>query len=129
MVMGSHPSARVRSLRSDYNCMGLVFASRRTSIDPDDLYMILSDDGFLKIGESECDVGDLVVYRGDDNEVSHVGIIARIETQLATAERLIFGLSQWGKDGEYVHEIRDVNPLLGTPTEFWTDRYGLALRS
>ena len=91
--------------------------------------MILSDDGFSKISESECEVGDLVVYRGDDKEVSHVGIIARIETKLATAERDIFGLSQWGKDGEYIHAIHDVNPLLGTPTEFWTDRYGLAQRN
>ena len=122
MVLANHPSARVRSLQSIYNCMGMVFASRRTCIEPDHLEMILVDDQYTRISESEIEAGDLIVYRGDESEVSHVGMIARIETSLATGEQRVIVLSQWGRDGEYFHEVDDVNPRLGEPSDYWTDR-------
>ena len=106
--------------------MGMVFASRRTAIDPDQLGVILSDDGYVRISESEIEAGDLVVYRGDNKEVSHVGIVFQVGLYRENNVRDVFALSQWGLDGEYFHEMRDVNPQLGTPAEFWTDRYGLA---
>jgi hypothetical protein len=34
-VTESHPSARVRSLTGTYNCIGMVFANRRTCIEDD----------------------------------------------------------------------------------------------
>ena len=121
--LANHPKATPRSLRSVYNCMGMVFASRRTWIDPDHLGMILEDDEYQRvIAESELQIGDVVVYRGNDNEVSHVGVIVSVEIEIATASRRLWVLSQWGKDGEYLHEVDDVSPYLGTPVEFWTDR-------
>ncbi len=39
-----HGAERTRSLSSVYNCFGMVFASRRTTIHPDDIEMILTDD-------------------------------------------------------------------------------------
>ena len=106
-----------------YNCMGMVFASRRTWIDPEHLEMILEDDEYQRIvSEAELQLGDLVIYRGDNNQVTHVGIISMIDNNLETAIRRLFVLSQWGGDGEYFHEIHDVSPYLGTPAEFWTDR-------
>ena len=74
--LAAHPKATARSLRSLYNCMGMVFASRRTWIDPEHLEMILEDDEYQRIvSEAELQVGDLVIYRGDNNQVTHVGII------------------------------------------------------
>jgi len=106
-----------------YNCLGLVFGSRRTWIEPDYLEMILSEDGLRKLSqESEIMVGDIVVYRDEDGDASHTGLVSEIRIDIATASREIMILSQWGKDGEYFHPVSDVSPLLGMPTEYWTDR-------
>lgn len=122
-LLPNRPNAMIRSLRSVYNCMGMVFAARRTSIDPEHLGMILEDDEYRQVAsESELEIGDLVVYRGDDNQVSHVGIISRIDPDLRTGSRRLSVVSQWGRDGEYIHEISDVSHYLGRPAEFWTDR-------
>ena len=123
IVLTHHFSARPRSLSSEYNCMGMIFAARRTCIDPDHLGMILADDGFRRIArDSDLDIGDLVVYRDKNAEVSHVGIVSRIEPYRADNTRNVFVLSQWGRDGEYIHEVNDVGPFLGDPVEYWTDR-------
>ncbi len=125
IVLGAHSSARVRSLSSMYNCMGMVFASRRTWIDPEHLEAILEDDEYERVNnENEIEPGDVIVYRDDNDEVSHVGIVARVLTGLSLDEapvRLCV-LSQWGADGEYFHLADDVNPRLGRPVEYWTDR-------
>ena len=122
IVLNSHPSAEMRSLRSEYNCVGMVFASRRTDIDPEYVEMILRDDGFRRVEEGDLQIGDVVIYRTEDQQISHVGLIAKITLTLARGHREITVLSQWGADGEYFHGIDDVNPNLGRPTEFWTDR-------
>ncbi len=128
MHRASHLSIAVRSLRSVYNCMGMVFASRRTRIGLEHLEMILHDDGYAQVGESEIDRGDLVVYRGNDGEFSHVGIIWQIGPYWVNNSRDVIVLSQWGADGEFIHNMHDVNPHLGVPAEFWTDRYGVERR-
>ena len=123
IVLENHPSARTRSLRSEYNCVGMVFGSRRTDISTDLVPMILRDDGYRRISDaSSLEIGDVVIYRADDNDISHVGIIVGIREKLIPPHREITVLSQWGGDGEYVHQIDDVNPRLGQPREFWTDR-------
>ena len=124
-VLGAHSSAEVRSLNSLYNCMGMVFASRRTwiELELEHLRMILQDDEYQQVpNEGELRQGDVVVYRDDDNYVSHVGIVVNIRTRIKEATREIFVLSQWGQDGEYFHLAEDVNPRLGKPAEYWTDR-------
>lgn len=123
MVEGNHTTAKSRSLVSSYNCLGMVFATRRTWIEPDHLQMILDDDDYqLVSSESDVQPGDVVVYRNASGEVTHVGIVARKETEPRDATYKITVLSQWGKDGEYFHDINDINVLLGTPSEYWTDR-------
>lgn len=123
LILTDHPSRSVRSLASVYNCMGFVFGSRRTWIEPGYLEMILSEDGLRKLSEgSEIMVGDIVVYRDDDGDASHVGLVSEIRIDIPTASRDIMILSQWGRDGEYFHPVSDVSPFLGTPTEYWTDR-------
>ena len=125
-VEGTYPTARIRSLSARYNCMGMVFAARRVWIETPELQMILDDDEFRKLAPSEApEVGDVVVYRDESGNVSHVGLIAQV--LLGAREEPEFRvLSQWGQDGEYFHNINDVSPLLGSANEFWTDRGGLA---
>ena len=124
IIMSSRrPSASNRSLSSVYNCMGLVFASRRTWIWPDYLDMILTDDEYNLVGSTrEVRPGDVVVYRDQSGSVSHVGLVSDVHVNVAKATWDITVLSQWGEYGEYFHELDDVNPRLGEATEYWTDR-------
>lgn len=123
IVLTNHPSRTVRSLSSVYNCMGMVFATRRTWIEPEHMEMILDDDEYRRVlGEEDLSPGDIVVYRDDQQTVTHVGVVMQVQTNLPQATRDILVLSQWGGDGEYFHYVNDVNPRLGNPSEYWTDR-------
>lgn len=119
----NHPNRKLRSLSSEYNCVGMVFAARRTWIEPEHVEWILQEDGYRQVArEADLDVGDVVVYRDGDSQVCHVGIIFSIAMNVGSADWQITVLSQWGADGEYLHDIYDVHPSLGEPSEFWTDR-------
>ncbi len=123
IVLQAHPDAHARSLSSVYNCMGMVFASRRTWVDPEHLPMILAEDDYQPVpNEGELQPGDVVVYQDGDGQVSHVGIVDQVKTNVAEGTWEVFVLSQWGRDGEYFHRADDVNPRLGKPAEYWTDR-------
>ena len=123
IMQAGRPSVRPRSLSSIYNCMGMVFASRRTCIDPQHLKMILTDDDYQPVSNREdlCR-GDVVVYKDRNGSVSHVGIVDEVNRSPRDGPVAITGLSQWGGDGEYFHLINEVHPSLGEPAEFWTDR-------
>ncbi len=117
-----HPSLKLRSLASEYNCMGLVFASRRTWIEIDHLPMILKEDEYRQIPPKEVQVGDVLVYRDDRGEVTHIGIVFDYTPDVQAASFATRVLSQWGADGEYFHDAEDVTHWLGRPREFWTER-------
>ena len=118
-----HPNIKPRSLSSRYNCVGMVFATRRTWIEPELVDQILEEDGYRQVvAKQDLDIGDVVVYRDSGNLISHVGVIVSLRPQVARGDWEITVVSQWGADGEYIHEIEDVHTLLGYPTEFWTDR-------
>lgn len=118
------PNVRLRSATAVYNCMGMIFASRRTWIDPVHLTTILIDDGYRRITIEYVQIGDIAVYRApeDPRVASHVAVIVKIEPEIATASWKITVMSQWGADGEYIHPIDEVPIILGKPVEFWTDR-------
>lgn len=85
-----------------YNCHGLTFAGRRTSIEsPDEVLDILSDDGYERIPRHEVMSGDVVVYF-KDGAPDHSGIVMSTE---------VFGdmwiLSKWGELHEVVHRPSD----------------------
>jgi len=101
-----------------YNCVGLVFASRRAWIDPKHLPKILADDGYIKIQRSSANIGDVIIYTDEKNEPVHVGIIVSI---YAFGElRTLNVLSKWGRDAEFIHDERNVVSYLGKPTSYWT---------
>jgi hypothetical protein len=120
----AHPKIKLRSLTATYNCLGMVFASRRTCIDTSYLHKIITEDGYRQLsGPHETELGDVVIYRDEpDYNVTHVAIIIDKMVGVATGSNIIKVISQWGADGEYVHLVEDVPFLLGKPIEYWTDR-------
>lgn len=118
----AHPQAEVRSVTATYNCVGMVFASRRTWVDPDQVRKILSDDGYQRVGGIEqAEVGDVVLYIYE-GEIAHVGIIIERRENLREASISFKVLSKWGAHPEFIHHPDDVSPLWGELTEVWTDR-------
>jgi hypothetical protein len=112
-----------------YNCAGLVWASRRTSID-DQFSMILADDGYRPLRPKELPaVGDLVLYlasttEGVEVEV-HVGVIVALDPGIAEASQPIPRiLSKWDStSGEFLHYPNDHPFTALTPRiEYRTDR-------
>ena len=60
---------------------------------------------------------------GEAGTVDHVGLVIEHEPNVANADWDTTVLSQWGRDGEFLHERRDVSPLFAASTiEVWTER-------
>lgn len=117
------PKAKLRSLTATYNCVGLVFACRRTCIEPEELSLILNEDAYHKVSDMR-DVmpGDIVLYRDRSGEIVHVGIILNKSADLNRGDFTFEVLSKWGANGEYQHDLRDVPELLGEAREFLSER-------
>jgi len=53
-----------RSLSAIYNCFGLVFASRRTALEREDIDRILDEDAYTFVARrADVREGDIIVYR------------------------------------------------------------------
>jgi hypothetical protein len=106
-----------------YNCAGMVWASRRTSI-MGEYHKILADDGYrlLRAGE-ECSCADLVLYKNDVGTHMHVGVVILKPGIMGGRPNIPAVLSKWNSvSGEYVHSVND-HPLNGDVSiEIWTDR-------
>lgn len=118
------PKARLRSSTAVYNCVGLVFASRRTWVDTRVVPTILREDGYDRLaGLADVEIGDLVIYRETrGNTMTHIGIIVEQRAHVPSAEWEITVMSKWGAAGEYIHPLKDIPIHYGEPAEFWTDR-------
>ncbi|MFH0989120.1 MAG: hypothetical protein V1799_03790 [bacterium] len=123
----AYPDAKPRSITSTYNCVGMIFSSRRTRIDPKYLELIFTDDGYYRItDETQLKEGDLVIYRNQStHEITHIAKIYHVKFNLEDATRSFIVLSKWGDHGEYFHPIDILPPILGKPSEFWSERRGL----
>jgi len=119
-----HPQAKLRSSTSIYNCMGLVFASRRTWVDPEYIALILHGDEYQRVANIfDVKIGDIVLYKDNDGkDITHVGIVVEVIPEIITASFQFKVISKWGADGEYIHSTEDVPERLGHPSEYWTDR-------
>ena len=114
--------AQIRSISGVYNCVGMVFATRRVHIDDQQVRMILEEDGYREIEEAEAKGDDIVVYTLS-SEVIHVGRIFgnAPPDEYGEIERIV--LSKWGEDGEYFHKIKDLPEALQFDDwEIWTER-------
>ncbi len=103
--------------------MGLVFASRRTWIEPEHFAAICKGDGLRQLLATESPQrGDIVVYqRAVGSEVIHVGVVWEVGLWLGASQSVTV-LSKWGFIGEYFHDVRDVPAQFGSPLQYWTDR-------
>ncbi len=111
----------IRSVSSHmYNCVGMVFANRRTWLNVERLTWILQQDGYRRTTVGELHAGDIVVYTDDETPV-HVGLIICVHPPLGNILNIRV-LSKWGKDGEVEHRMQDVPSPLGKPSQFWTER-------
>lgn len=109
-----------------YNCYGLAFAARRSAIvDEDDILAILNDDEYrvLPWHPAGWEIGDVVIYKDSVGAVKHVGVIARKTPDIASGTIQVDVLSAWGSNGEYLHPIDRVSPLLGVPAEVRSQRF------
>jgi hypothetical protein len=117
-----HGSAELRRIAGHYNCFGLAFGSRRTSIGnvSGELSKIYSDDSYRKIAFEELTPGDLVMYL-HNGTIEHVATVLSLSLWTPNRQRSVKVLSKWGHHGpEFIHEMTDFE--LGKPTEFWTER-------
>src|SRR6266404_2006194 len=121
IVLEGHPEARPRSLTATYNCIGMAFANRRTWIEPEHVPMILADDGYAEVAVPAAVMpGDLVIYQDPAGEITHVAVVVSNRPNLENGSSNILVLSQWGLDGEYLHDYTDVPHLLGKPVKFYS---------
>jgi len=118
----SFPDIKLRSVTVTYNCLGMVFAARRTCVDAEYLDMILREDGYQKLSDVYAlKIGDVVVYK-KNGSTTHVAVVTNISCLLQQVSTEVEVVSKWGAHPEYVHAMERVSPLLGEPAEFWTER-------
>lgn len=123
LYVRERPNAQLRSISATYNCVGLVFATRRTWVDPDHLPMILREDGYSRVPNLErVRAGDVIIYRNDKGETVHIALVFTIEPEVATATWRLTALSKWGANGEYMHTPEHVPHVYGRPSEYWSER-------
>ncbi len=89
-----------------YNCFGMVFASRRTSIyEISEVEKILSEDRYELVTKELVRPGDIAVYRRrSTGEVDHVACVVHVERFVH--QPVVFALSKWDDhSGEDRHNI------------------------
>ena len=126
IIQEGFPAAVPVSASIVYNCYGLVFAARRSAVvDEEDVQAILEDDSYRSLpwDPAAWMIGDVVLYRNDTGELSHVGIVAKKTEDFTTGNIKVHVLSAWGESGEYFHPIDLVPPLLGKPSEVVSQRF------
>lgn len=112
---------QVRSISEHpYNCVGMVLANRRTwiNLESDEIEYLLTKDGFRKILPRDLSVGDVVLYR-QDNEFTHIGMVICVDNQNVNN---IWILSKWGFAGEIIHHVLDVPSGYGLVSQYWSER-------
>ena len=109
-----------------YNCVGLIFASRRAWIEIDELRQILREDKYRPIAFDEICCGDIVIYSKNSRRI-HVGLVTSVQRN---GSRIgpVKVLSKWGRSAEVEHDISVVPRDYGTHNEYWSERvpYGIA---
>jgi hypothetical protein len=115
-----HPAAKPRTEPSaKYNCHGLTFASRRTSIEKaSGIRTILLDDAYAEVPIAEAMPGDIVIYSSDTGDLNHSGIVVECGQHILVP----IVCSKWGSAGEFVHGLKDCPNLYGPNVTFYRCR-------
>ena len=83
-----------------YNCHGLCFASRRTTLGEHSLAAVLSEDDYVAIREVDVLEGDVVLYLVG-SKIVHSGVVVGLKTPERLSQFLV--CSKWGSWAEVVH--------------------------
>lgn len=106
----------------NYNCAGMVWASRRAALpNPTDWECILAEDGYREIEFNQLENDDIVVYFLSD-ELEHVGRVVKADrTDFFTCRVLSkFGMQY----GEIEHSINDsFIKKMNWETRYYTHRH------
>ena len=95
---------------TEYNCHGFTFLGGAEWIkNNSDVENIIKDNGYSVT--SKPSVGDVVIYRDDNNKIQHSGIVAAVSGGQVT--RVI---SKWAMYGLYEHNLKDVPLSYGQNT-------------
>jgi len=111
-----------------YNCAGLVWASRRTSIFEEEEYVkIMNEDGYRELQENESpEIGDIVIYSWHTRGIIHIGMLTSFESLHSSGSDLPVILSKWNSiSSEDFHLVDDVGTLFEHDSlthRFWTER-------
>ena len=91
-----------------YNCHGLTFGSRRTSVEASNktINLIIQDDGFEEVKPADVQEGDIVIYYDEDGEVQHSGIVVEMMRSASLASSVPKVWSKWGLAQETVHHFK-----------------------
>jgi len=131
-LLGKHPNWHPRKPPCGvYNCVGHVWASRRTAVYESldrQVLRILDDDGYQPLdwpGESLA-LGDVVTYwdsAKNHKGFVHVGIVSQLRFLTQGAQQVPWVLSKWDDvSGEVLHHYTDCPFSKEIEAEFWTDR-------
>lgn len=102
-----YPLVKRKGYSSIYNCHGLAFASRRTSInDLSELGKIIKDDEYIEIIDPEKVMpGDIAIYFDLNNgEITHSAIVISEYSNTLLTKVVV---SKWGGGEEIVHGERN----------------------
>lgn len=125
IIEKSYPGTRLISATAVYNCFGLAFASRRTWVmDAAEVIKALEDDDYraLPWDQRLWDVGDIVLYRTENDPLRHVSVIVEKRPLINDGGFEIYAVSAWGETGEYLHPLNPGHPMLGEPFEVRSQR-------
>jgi len=101
----NHPRALFRTgPAATYNCHGLTFGSRRTTIDEsEEVRKILKEDDYERVDPKNVSPGDVVLYiNSKTGDVEHSATVVSME-----ALGVPKVLSKWGHFSEAVHLLPD----------------------
>jgi hypothetical protein len=109
----------IRSAPADetYNCYGWVFAGGAYWIRDCDVPLILEDNRYREVAAPQP--GDLIIYRDDDGNVTHCGIV-----RAAGPDQPVLIESKWREMGRFIHRPEDCTYARGQYTYYHTDRPG-----
>ena len=91
-----------------YDCHGLTFAARRTTII-DSIETILEEDDYFEIAAEDAGTGDVIIYWSKPNLLSGIaGYIQHSGIVLGRADSGVLRIwSKWGHGDEWVHNFDD----------------------
>lgn len=84
-----------------FNCHGMTFAARRTTLDAPEVLQILSEDGYSEVLLKDVMPGDIILYYSDDGDVEHSAIVVGSPTKQDLWIPKVY--SKWGKYKELIH--------------------------